>query len=82
MLEPVCAHALPLTGEECRSGGFQLILTGDANGASVLECSNDLVRWTSIQTNAVTITGYELMDWTRVTETSGRFYRVRLLPPP
>jgi hypothetical protein len=75
--EPLEAHVLPLSVEECRTEGFQLIVTGDANAPSVIESSPDFRNWSPVCTNAVTVTGWEvacpMVDGLR-------FYRVRLLP--
>ena len=72
--EPVCIHLFPLTREECHSEGVQFVLSGDASGPCVLECSEDLVHWRTVET--VSITGWEIacpMD----DSAKARFYRVR-----
>jgi hypothetical protein len=75
--EPLEAHVLPLTAEECRTEGFQLIVTGDTSAPSVIESSPDFRSWSPVCTNAVTVTGWEVAC--PVVDGS-RFYRVRLLP--
>jgi alpha-tubulin suppressor-like RCC1 family protein len=75
--EPLEAHVLPLTSEECRRDGFQMIVTGDVTSPSVIECSVDFRQWTPVCTNAVTVTGREILC---PTDATSRFYRVRLLP--
>ena len=72
--EAICMHLFPLTREECQHHGVQFVLSGDATGPCVLECSEDLVNWRTVE--PVAITGWEVtcpMD----TGAKARFYRVR-----
>jgi hypothetical protein len=76
--EPVQLHLLPLTPEECRRDGFQVILSGDADSECIIESSSDLEHWLPVQATPVTITGSEVIcpfDDARM-----RFFRIRLLP--
>jgi hypothetical protein len=75
--EPVQIHILPLTPEECRRDGFQIILSGDANTGCVVESSTDLQHWLPLQKNAVTVTGAEIVC--PPDDAPMRFFRVRLL---
>jgi hypothetical protein len=74
--EPVCVHLLPLTPGECRLGGMRFVLSGDVTGNCVLECSTDLIHWTPVISDPVSIDGAEIacpMD----NSVPARFYRVR-----
>jgi len=72
--EPICMHLFPLTREECDSEGVQFVLSGDATGPCVLECSEDLVNWRAVE--PVAITGWAVTCPTEA-GTRARFYRVR-----
>lgn len=75
--ELVQVHILPLTPEECRRDGFQIILSGDADSECMIESSSDLEHWLPLQTNSVTITGSEITC--PLDDAQRRFFRVRLL---
>ena len=77
--EPVCMHLLPLTAQECQRDGFQFILSGDASGGCVIECSTELVHWAPVETRQEAITGQEIVCPVDDNVTA-RFYRVRLAP--
>ena len=72
--EPAVMHLLPLTSEECRRSGVQLVISGDATGNCTLECSEDLVNWRSVE--PVSVTGWEI-TCPMEPGTKARFYRVR-----
>jgi hypothetical protein len=76
--EPAQLHILPLTPEECRRDGFQIILSGELDSTCIIERSSDLERWEAVQTNPVTITGSEIacpLDDARMC-----FFRIRMVP--
>jgi hypothetical protein len=76
--EPAQLHILPLTPEECRRDGFQIIASGEVDAECIIESSSDLKQWQSVPTSPVTITGSEIicpLDDARM-----RFFRIRMLP--
>ncbi|HKX60709.1 MAG TPA: thrombospondin type 3 repeat-containing protein, partial [Verrucomicrobiae bacterium] len=75
--ERVHLHLLPLTAEECRKEGFQIVLSGDAPDGCTLETSTDLIHWRSVSDEPVMITGWEIVCPSR-DNSSTQFYRVRL----
>jgi hypothetical protein len=72
--EPACIHLFPLSVDECRRDGVQFVLSGDATGTCILECSEDLVNWRPIE--PVAVTGWEITCPMEPTA-KARFYRVR-----
>ena len=56
-------------------GSFQMQLNGVSNVSYVLQCSTNLVNWTSLSTNSI---GPPLTD-TSPALPGGRFYRVQIL---
>jgi Regulator of Chromosome Condensation (RCC1) repeat protein/Calx-beta domain-containing protein/Big-like domain-containing protein len=76
-LEPVCIHLYPLTHEECGRDGVQFVLSGDATGSCILECSTDLVNWTPVPNTSTAIDGCEIRCQIDST-VKARFYRLRM----
>jgi hypothetical protein len=74
--EPLCVHLLPLTREECQRDGVQFVLSGDAYGSCVLECSSDLVNWAPVPNSSVAIDGWEISCPVE-SGVKARFYRLR-----
>ena len=72
--ERACLHLFPLTREECQREGLQFVLSGDVSGPCVLECSEDLINWRTVE--PVSITGWEI-TCPLESGTKARFYRVR-----
>jgi hypothetical protein len=77
--EPLCIIPLPVTSEQCQRDGFKFILSGEASGGCVVECSTDLVHWTVVETQPVAISGQEIVCPAR-NDVSACLYRVRLTP--
>ena len=58
--EKMRLHSLPLTPEECRTGGMQWVVSGGASADSLIETSTDLVHWATLQTISPTAIGDEM----------------------
>jgi len=78
--EAARVHLLPITLEECLSGGLRVVVSRDPIGSCTIETSTDLVHWTLLHTLDAADIGSEIGCPHAVGEPS-RFFRVRLQSP-
>ena len=74
---PVQVTPIQLTGiRELAAGGFQFTIAGAGEGTvNIVQVSTDLIHWTPVATNTVSVTPWTFSD-SNATNYPLRFYRV------